>query len=113
MTFGFLNLLEGNTVGDETKASLEALDVYVSAIGGMAELYAVIDGTSTQAPIAEQYFDGLMSMNFNPNMMVNAINYMIDYLEGNWEFEQGEGTYSDTWVVDANNVSEYEGFAGH
>lgn len=113
MTFGFLNLLEGNTVSDETKASLEALDVYVSAIGGMAELYAVIDGTSTQAPIAEQYFDGLMSMNFNPNMMVNAINYMIDYLEGNWEFEQGEGTYSDTWVVDANNVSEYEGFAGH
>ncbi len=113
MTFGFLNLLEGNTVSDETKASLEALEVYVSAIGGMAELYAVIDGTSTQAPIAEQYFDGLMSMNFNPNMMINAINFMIDYLEGNWEFEQGEGTYSDTWVVDASNVSEYEGFAGH
>ena len=113
MTFGFLNLLEGNAISDETKAALESLDVYVSAIGGMAELYEVIDGSGAQAPIAEQYFDGLMSMNFNPNMMINAVNYMLDYLGGNWDFEQGEGTYSDTWVVDASNVSEYEGFAGH
>ncbi len=113
MTFGFMNLLEGNSVSDDTKAKLEALDVYVSAIGGMAELYAVIDGTSAQAPIAQQYFDGLMSMNFNPNMMINAVNFMVDYLEGNWSYKQGDGTYSETWVVDANNVSQYEGFAGH
>ena len=113
MTFGFMNLLEGNTLSDETKADLEALDVYVSAIGGMAELYAVIDGTSTQAPIAKQYFDGLMSMNFNPNMMINAVNFMLDYLAGDWDYDLGAGEYSNTWVVDASNVSEYEGFAGH
>lgn len=114
MTFGFLNLLEGNSLSDATKADLEALEVYVSAIGGMAELYAVIDGTSAQAAVAQQYFDGLMSMNFNPNMMINAVNFMLQYLnQDNWTFKQGEGTYSDTWVVDASNVSEYDGFAGH
>ncbi|MDO4466401.1 MAG: substrate-binding domain-containing protein [Bacillota bacterium] len=113
MTFGLMNLLEGNAVSEDTKAKLEALDTYVSAIGGMAELYAVIDGTGAQAAVANKYFDGLMSMNFNPNMMINAINYMVDYLGGNWEFKQGDGTYSDTWVVDKDNVSQYEGFAGH
>ena len=113
MTFGFMNLLEGNGVSEDTKAKLEALDVYVSAIGGMAELYAVIDGTSAQAPVAAKYFDGLMSMNFNPNMMINAINFMVDYLDGNWSYQTGDGEYSETWIVDVNNVSQYEGFAGH
>ncbi len=113
MTFGLLNLLEGNTLDDETKADLEAMDVYVSAIGGMAELYAVIDGTSTQAPIAGQYFDGLMSMYFSPQMMTNVIGYMEDYLSGDWAYEIGDGNYEPTWIVDANNVSEYEGFTGH
>ena len=113
MTFGFMNLLEGNAVSEDTKAKLEALDVYVSAIGGMAELYAVIDGTSAQAPVAQQYFDGIMSMNFNPNMMINAVNFMLDFLGGEWTYEQGSGEYSKTWIVDVNNVSEYEGFAGH
>ena len=102
MTFGFMNLLEGNGVSEDTKAKLEALDVYVSAIGGMAELYAVIDGTSAQAPVAAKYFDGLMSMNF-----------MVDYLDGNWSYQTGDGEYSETWIVDVNNVSQYEGFAGH
>ena len=108
-----MNLLEGNGVSEDTKAKLEALDVYVSAIGGMAELYAVIDGTSAQAPTAAKYFDGLMSMNFNPNMMINAINFMVDYLDGNWSYQTGDGEYSETWIVDVNNVSQYEGFAGH
>ena len=54
-----------------------------------------------------------MSMNFNPNMMINAINFMVDYLDGNWSYQTGDGEYSETWIVDVNNVSQYEGFAGH
>lgn len=113
MTFGLMNLLEGNALDDETKADLEAMDVYVSAIGGMAELYAVIDGSSTQSAIANTYFDGLMSMYFSPKMMTNVISYMEDYLAGNWSFEVGEGKYEPTWIVDASNVADYEGFTGH
>ena len=113
MTFGFLNLLEANAVDDATKADLEALDVYISAIGGMAELYAVIDGTSSQAATADMYFDDLMSVYFSPKMFDNVIGYMLDYLAGDWDYSVGDGKYEEVWIVDSGNVSQYEGFTGH
>ncbi|MDR1703586.1 MAG: substrate-binding domain-containing protein [Clostridiales bacterium] len=113
MTFGMLGLIESNALDAQTKTDLEDLNVYISAIGGMAELYAVMDGTGAQSPTAEQYFEDMMSVYFSPKMMQNVIGYMLDYLEGNWEYEIGEGKYEPVWIVDANNVSEYEGFTGH
>ena len=97
-----------------TKADLEAMEVYISAIGGMQELYDVMAGKEgTQAPIAAQYFDDMMSVFFSPKMMTNVIGYMEDYLAGNWDYEVGAGKYEVVWIVDKNNVSEYEGFTGH
>ena len=113
MTFGVMNLLEGNALDEATKADLEAMDVYISAIGGMQELYDVMSGTSAQAPIAAKYFDDMMSVYFSPKMMTNVIGYMEDYLAGNWNYEVGAGKYEVVWIVDKNNVSEYEGFKGH
>lgn len=113
MTFGVMNLLEGNAVSDATKKDLADMDVYISAIGGMAELYSVIDGSSTQAPVAQEYFDDMMSVYFSPKMMENVIGYMEDYLAGNWEYEQGAGKYEPVWIVNKDNVANYEGFAGH
>ena len=113
MTFGVLNLLEGNALDEATKADLAAMEVYISAIGGMQELYDVMAGTSAQAPVAAQYFDDMMSVYFSPKMMTNVIGYMEDYLAGNWNYEVGAGKYEVVWIVDANNVSEYEGFTGH
>lgn len=113
MTFGMLNLLEGNALDEAVKADLEALEVYISAIGGMQELYDVMAGSAAQAPIAQQYFDDMMSVYFSPKMMTNVIGYMEDYLAGNWDYEVGAGKYEVVWIVDKNNVSEYEGFTGH
>ena len=113
MTFGMLNLLEGNALDDGTKADLEAMEVYISAIGGMQELYNVIDGSSSQGPVAQKYFDDMMSVYFSPKMMTNVIGYMEDYLAGNWDYEVGAGKYEVVWIVDKNNVSQYEGFTGH
>ncbi len=113
MTFGVLRLLEGNALSDETKADLEAMEVYISAIGGMQELYDVMSGTAAQAPIAQKYFDDMMSVYFSPKMMTNVIGYMLDYLADNWSYEVGAGKYEVVWIVDKNNVSEYEGFTGH
>jgi len=113
MTFGMLNLIESRALPDETKADLEALNVYISAIGGMAELYAVMDGTAAQAGTAAQYFDDMMSVYFSPKMMENVIGYMLDYLAGNWNYAIGEGKYEPVWIVDAGNVAQYEGFTGH
>ena len=113
MTFGMLNLLEGNAISDASKADLEAMEVHISAIGGMQELYDVMSGTAAQAPVAAQYFDDMMSVFFSPKMMTNVIGYMEDYLAGNWDYEVGAGKYEVVWIVDKNNVSEYEGFTGH
>ncbi len=113
MTFGLMNLLEANAIDDATKADFAALNVYTSAIGGMAELYAVIDGTSAQAATAQTYFDGLMSVYFSPKMFENVINYMLDYLAGNWSYAIGDGKYEPVWIVDSSNVMNYEGFTGH
>lgn len=113
MTFGVLRLLEGNALDAATKADLEAMEVYISAIGGMQELYDVMSGTAAQAPVAAQYFDDMMSVYFSPKMMTNVIGYMEDYLAGNWDYEVGAGKYEVVWIVDKNNVSEYEGFTGH
>ena len=67
----------------------------------------------TQAPVAAKYFDDMMSVYFSPKMMTNVIGYMEDYLNGNWNYEVGAGKYEVVWIVDKNNVSEYEGFTGH
>jgi hypothetical protein len=55
----------------------------------------------------------MMSVFFSPKMMTNVIGYMEDYLAGNWDYEVGAGKYEVVWIVDKNNVSEYEGFTGH
>lgn len=114
MTFGFMNLLEGNTLSDASKAELADINVYVSAIGGMQELYDVMGGGAALSPIAEEYFDGLMSMWFSPKMMFTAIDFMLQYLDGSdWTFETGAGEYEPTWIVDSKNVDQFEGFTGH
>ena len=106
-------LFRSNAVDDATKKDLTDMDVYISAIGGMAELYAVIDGTSSQAATAQTYFDDLMSVYFSPKMFENVIGYMEDYLAGNWTYKVGDGKYEDVWIVDKGNVASYEGFKGH
>ena len=112
MTFGVLNYLEAGA-SEATLADLEAMDVYISAIGGMQELYDVMAGTSKQSATADKYFDDMMSVYFSPKMMQDVIDKMLDYLSGNWSYEQGAGEYQPVWIVDRTNVSDYEGFKGH
>ena len=112
MTFGVLNYLEAGA-SEATLADLEAMNVYISAIGGMQELYDVMAGTDAQYELAKEYFDDMMSMYFSPKMMEDIIVKGLDYLEGNWSYEVGSGEYQPTWIVDAENVNEFEGFKGH
>lgn len=112
MTFGVLNYLEAGA-SPATLADLEAMDVYISAIGGMQELYDVMAGTDDQSALAKQYFDDMMSMYFSPKMMQDVIETGLKYLAGDWNYEVGSGEYQPTWIVDANNVSKFEGFQGH
>ena len=70
MTFGVMNYIE--TASDALKADLKELNVYISAIGGMQELYDVMADT-TEGTIANTYFDDMMSMYFSPKMMQDVI----------------------------------------
>lgn len=113
MTLGVLSLLEEDVLSSETKAELAELDVCISAIGGMQELYDILDGSAEQASVADKYFDDMMSVYFSPRMMIDVIGYMEDYLNGDWTYELGGEKYEPVWIVDKNNVSQYEGFEGH
>ena len=97
----------------ETLADLKEMDAYISAIGGMQELYDVMAGTDDQSELAKEYFDDMMSMYFSPKMMQDIIEKGLTYLSGDWDYEVGSGEYQPTWIVDANNVNNFEGFQGH
>lgn len=111
MTFGVLNVLEAASAKDQ--ATAEKLNVYISAIGGMQELYDVMNGKSAQAATAKRFFDDMMSVSFNPSMMIQAINYAVDFSKGNWSYAVGAEEKQPVWIVDKSNVNNYEGFMGH
>ncbi len=113
MTFGMLNLLDAAAVSDAVKADLEGLDVYISAIGGMQELYDVMLGKAAQSETAKKYFDDMMSVSFNPSMMKTVCDYAVSYLDGNWNFKLGEEAMEPVFIVDASNAADVQGFTGH
>ena len=112
MTFGVLNYLEAGA-SEAVKADLEGMEVYISAIGGMQELYNVMAGTDAQSELAKKYFDDMMSVYFSPKMMQDVIETGLKYLEGDWNYEVGSGEYQPVWIVDADSVAQFEGFQGH
>ena len=113
MTFGVLNFINAGA-SDALKADLEAMDVYISAIGGMQELYDVMDGADAeQAAVADTYFDDMMSVYFSPKMMQTVIDMGVDYVNGNWDYEVGSGSYEPVFIVDRTNAADVEGFTGH
>ena len=112
MTFGVLNYLQAGASA-ETLADAEGLELYISAIGGMQELYDVMSGKDARADLAKKYFDDMMSVYFSPKMMQDVIQKGLDYLDGNWNYEVGSGEYQPVWIVDPTNVNNFEGFQGH
>lgn len=113
MSLAFLEVLSGDTFDDSTKEELKALDVYLTAVGGMEEMYRVLRGEEPElSPVADTYFEGLMSVYYSPIMTQTAIRKMIDYLEGKWDYALGAEDYEPVFIVDRDNVDQYEGFLG-
>ena len=113
MSLAFLELLSGDAFDDSLKGELEALTVNMSAVGGMEEMYAVLRGDDAQlSPAADTYFEGLMSVYYNPIMTQTAIRKLLDYLDGTWDYALGAEDYEPVFIVDSGNAAEYEGFLG-
>ena len=89
------------------------MEVYISAIGGMQELYDVMNGSSAQSELANKYFDDMMSVFFSPKMMQSVIDMGVDYVKGNWSHNAGDGAYEPVFIVDRTTAGEVEGFTGH
>ena len=64
------------------------------------------------SPVADTYFEGLMSVYYSPIMTQTAIHKMIDYLDGKWDYVLGAEDYEPVFIVDSGNVNQYEGFLG-
>lgn len=113
MSMAMLESLDGSTFSESVKSDFADLKVYLTAVGGMEEYYKVMRGEDQAlSAVADTYFEGIMSANFNPNMVKSAIQYMVDYLDGNWQFKNGDTAYEDTFIVDKTNASKYTGFLG-
>ena len=65
-----------------------------------------------KAAIADQYFDDMMSV-FSPKMMLSVIDMGVAYVNGNWSYEVGSGSYEPVFIVGRNTAAEIEGFTGH
>lgn len=112
MTFGVLNCFN-TSLSEATAADLEGLEVYISAIGGMQELYDVMSGKADLSATADKYMDDMMSVTFNPIMMKNVIDYAVSYLDGNWSFQTGAEVNDPVAIVDRTIADTVEGFTGH
>ena len=55
----------------------------------------------------------MMSVFFSPKMMQTVINMGVDYVQGNWNYEVGSGSYEPVFIVDRTTAGETEGFTGH
>ncbi len=115
MTMALLESLESNIFDDGLKARFADLDVYCTAVGGMQELYDVMAGkSSTLSPIRDTYFDDLMSSVFNPSIVMEATDLMLQYLDdpGSFPLEVGSEYYPDSEYVDSSNADTAIGFTG-
>ena len=114
MTFGVLTTLQTKITGSDYEAKAEALNIYCSAIGGMQELYNVMSGKDAdRSPVCDKYFDDIMSMYFSPKMMKDVIDKGLDYCNGNWNYNTGDGYYTPVFMVDKTLAATTEGFTGH
>ena len=114
MTFGVLTTLQTKITGTDYEAKAEALNIYCSAIGGMQELYNVMAGKDAErSAVSEKYFEDIMSMYFSPKMMKDVIDKGLDYCNGNWNYNTGDGYYTPVFMVGKDTAGTTEGFTGH
>ena len=106
IAMGVLESLNGSALDETKKAefmnSLQAL----AASSGLAEMYAVLDGTHKTIATPE-IFD-IFSVTYDPAMIQEATEVMVDYLDGKTDIEQNY--IIPVSVVDSENVGEFTPF---
>lgn len=106
IAMGVLESLNGSALDETKKAefmnSLQAL----AASSGLAEMYAVLDGTHKTIATPETF--DIFSVTYDPAMIQEATEVMVDYLDGKTDIEQNY--IIPVSVVDSENVGEFTPF---
>lgn len=106
IAMGVLESLNGSALDETKKAefmnSLHAL----AASSGLAEMYAVLDGTHKTIATPETF--DIFSVTYDPAMIQEATEVMVDYLDGKTDIEQNY--IIPVSVVDSENVGEFTPF---
>lgn len=105
LAMGIIEALNGGGIDDETKAQFFANKPALSGCGGIEDLYSVLRGDSYQ-DIASK-LGGLVSVTYSPVMIQNAIQDMVDYLDGK---EVKQDHVIECHNVTKDNVNEFPSF---
>jgi ribose transport system substrate-binding protein len=108
IAMGILEALSGTEIEKSKKDAFLASVTSLGTSSGLNEMYEVLKGehSNTAYPDIIKNFD-LFSVTYDPAMIKQAIQDMVSYLDG--EDVSKDDTISVN-VVDATNVSEYQGF---
>ncbi|MBU5342128.1 substrate-binding domain-containing protein [Caldifermentibacillus hisashii] len=105
LAMGILEALNSSAITDEIKSEFYSNKPFITACGGLKELYTVLKGKEYKDIYAQ--LGGLMSVTYNPSMIQIAIRDLLDYLDGK-EVTQDHVIQCD--VVTSENVGDYQPF---
>ena len=106
IAMGVLESLNGSALDASKKTEFLNNFQALSASSGLAEMYAVLDGTH-KTIITPDSFD-IFSVTYDPAMIQEAEQVMVDYLDGKSDIEQNY--IIPVSVVDSSNSSEFKPF---
>ncbi len=105
LAMGILEALNGGGIDDATKEAFLKNKPVITGCGGLDELYGVLRGES-YGDIYSQ-LGGFMSVTYSPSMIQEAIQDMVDSLDGK---EVAQDHVIECRNVTQENVSEFKGF---
>lgn len=106
LAMGILEALNGGGIDDSTKEAFYANKPVITGCGGLEDIYAVLRGESYQDIYSK--LGGLMSVTYSPSMIQDAIQDMVDYLDGK---EVTQDHVIECQDVTADNVDQFQSFS--
>lgn len=106
IAMGVLESLNGSALDAGKKTEFLGTLKALAASSGLAEIYAVLDGTHKTIATPETF--DIFSVTYDPAMIQEATQVMVDYLDGKTDIEQNY--IIPVSVVDATNTSEFKPF---
>lgn len=106
IAMGVLESLNGSALDAGKKTEFLASFQALAASSGLAEIYAVLDGTHKTIATPETF--DIFSVTYDPAMIQEATQVMVDYLDGETDIEQNY--IIPVSVVDSENTSEFQPF---